>query len=49
MSKSIFTKYIITFVLIILVIFSMMISIIVALVNNYSASFQTEIAKSASN
>lgn len=48
MSKSIFAKYIVTFVLIILVIFCMMMSIIVALVNNYSVSLQTEIAKSAS-
>lgn len=48
MFKSIFTKYIITFVLIILVIFCMMMSIIVALVNNYSVTLQTEIAKSAS-
>lgn len=48
MSKSIFAKYIVTFVLIILIIFCMMMSIIVALVNNYSASLQTEIAKSAS-
>lgn len=48
MFKSIFTKYIVTFVLILLVIFSMIMSITVALVNNYSASLQTEIAKSAS-
>lgn len=48
MSKSIFAKYIITFALIILVIFCMMMSIVVALVNNYSVSLQTEIAKSAS-
>lgn len=48
MSKSIFAKYIVTFVLIILVTFCMMMSIIVALVNNYSVSLQTEIAKSAS-
>lgn len=48
MSKSIFAKYIITFALIILVVLGMMMSIIVALVNNYSVSLQTEIAKSAS-
>lgn len=48
MVKSIFAKYIITFILIILVIFGMMMSIIMALVNNYSVSLQTEIAKSAS-
>lgn len=48
MSKSIFAKYIITFALIIFVILGMMMSIIVALVNNYSVSLQTEIAKSAS-
>lgn len=48
MAKSIFAKYIITFILIILVIFGMMMSIIMALVNNYSVSLQTEIAKSAS-
>lgn len=48
MAKSIFAKYIITFILIILVIFGMMMSIITALVNNYSVSLQIEIAKSAS-
>ena len=48
MSKSIFAKYIVTFAVIILVIFCMLMSIIVALVNNYSVSLQTEIAKSAS-
>jgi signal transduction histidine kinase len=47
MSKSIFAKYIITFVIIIIVTFSMMMSIIVALTNNYSASMQQEVAKSA--
>lgn len=49
MSKSIFAKFTVTFILIILTIFCMMISIVVALVNNYSASLQTEIAKSAAN
>ena len=48
MAKSIFAKYIITFILIILVIFGILMSIIVALVNDYSLSLQTEIAKSAS-
>lgn len=48
MLKSIFTKYIFTFALIILVILGMMMSVIVALVNNYSVSLQTEIAKSTS-
>ena len=49
MSKSIFAKFTVTFILIILVIFAMMMSIIVALVNNYSFYMQTEIAKSAAN
>ena len=48
MSKSIFAKYIVTFVVMILVVFIMMMSVIIALVNNYSVSLQTEIAKSAS-
>ena len=46
MLKSIFTKYILTFVLIILVILLIMMSVVVALVKNYSVSMQTEIAKS---
>ena len=47
MFKSIFTKYLVIFVLTILVIFGMIMSIIAALINNYSAELQTEIAKSA--
>ena len=48
MSKSIFAKYIFTFALIIIVTVFLMMSITFALVNNYSASLQTEIAKSTS-
>lgn len=46
MLKSIFTKYALTFVLIIFVILFIMMSAVVALVKNYSVSMQTEIAKS---
>lgn len=47
MFKSIFAKYITVFILIIFISFSMMLSIIVSLVNNYSVNIRTEIVKGA--
>ena len=47
MFKSVFAKYITAFILIIFISFSMMLSIIVSLVNNYSVNIRSEIVKSA--
>jgi len=47
MFKSVFAKYITAFILIIFISFSMMLSIIVSLVNNYSVNIRAEIVKSA--
>ncbi len=47
MFKSVFAKYITAFILIIFISFSMMLSVIVSLVNNYSFNIRSEIAKSA--
>ena len=49
MFKSVFAKYITTFILIIFISFSMMLSVIVSLVNNYSLNIRSEIAKSAAH
>lgn len=49
MFKSVFAKYITTFILIIFISFSMMLSVIVSLVNNYSLNIHSEIAKSAAH
>lgn len=46
MFKSVFAKYITAFVMIIIISFCMILSIIVSLVNSYSANIQTEIVKS---
>ena len=49
MFKSVFAKYITTFIIIIFISFSMMLSVIVSLVNNYSVNIRSEIAKSAAH
>lgn len=49
MFKSVFAKYITAFILIIFISFSMMLSVIVSLVNNYSMNIRSEIAKSAAH
>ncbi len=49
MFKSVFAKYITTFILIIFISFSMMLSVIVSLVNNYSLNIRSEVAKSAAH
>lgn len=49
MFKSVFAKYITAFILIIFISFSMMLSVIVSLVNNYSLNLRSEIAKSAAH
>ena len=49
MFKSVFAKYITAFILIIFISFSMMLSVIVSLVNNYSLNIRSEIAKSAAH
>lgn len=46
MFKSVFAKYITAFMMIIVISFCMILSIIVSLVNSYSANIQTEIVKS---
>ena len=47
MFKSVFAKYITAIILVVFISFSMMLSVIVSLVNNYSVNIRTELAKNA--